>query len=475
MLFDSLSFLIFFPSVVLIYFILPHRFKLFFLFLASCIFYISAVPVYLLVIFLSIFIDYFSAIIISKSKKRKRKIFLCVSLITNIGLLCIFKYFNFFNQNLSSLTNIFGIHYSPFILYVAIPIGLSFHTFQGMSYVIEVYKKNFKPEKNLLKYASFIMFFPQLVAGPIERPQQLLPQFSKKHIFNYDDTISGLRLMLWGMFKKVAIADRIGVFVDPVFADPHSFNGLTIAVATVLYAFQIYYDFSGYTDIARGAARILGYRLEINFNNPYISSSIQDFWRRWHITLSNWFRDYVYIPLGGNRKGKLKLCRNLLITFFLCGLWHGASWHFVIWGVLNGVYLIIFNIWNDRNKNKYHLPSKLSIIITFATVCITWIFFRANSVSAAIYMIKKIFTYPFSNFQFSEIGGSIFLEQNKFEFLIVIVLIFIVETVQIWKSKVFNFLPMGSKSFRWAMYISIIWIIILAEKFGQRQFIYFAF
>lgn len=475
MLFDSFLFLGFFSATVLIYYLLPSRFKLFFLFVASCIFYLSAIPSYLLIIFLLIGIDYTAARLISKSKKRKRKLYLLISLASNIGLLCIFKYFNFFNENLSYASNFLGINYSPFVLQVVIPIGLSFHTFQGMSYVIEVYNKRFKPEKNILKYASFVMFFPQLVAGPIERPQQLLTQFSKKYKFKYDEVVAGLQLMLWGMFKKVAIADRIGLFVDPVFASPQNFSGSAIAAASILFAFQIYYDFSGYTDIARGAAQVLGYKLEINFNNPYISSSIQDFWRRWHITLSSWFRDYVYIPLGGSRKSGIITYRNLLITFFLCGLWHGASWNFIAWGLLNGTYLIIFRFWNSLPYKKIHFPVGISIVITFITVCFTWIFFRADSMQTAIYMINKIFLYPLSGANFSEVGNSIFLQQNKAEFIIVLALIFIVEVVHIWNKKLFSYLPVHSRPIRWATYIALLWIIILSGNFGQREFIYFAF
>src|SRR6266568_3829542 len=276
MLFNSLQFLIFFPITVIFYFSLPLRFRLVFLLIASCVFYLMGTPLYIAVIFLSILIDYIAARVITKAKGKKRATILFISLLTNIGL----------------------------------PLGLSFHTFQGMSYVIEVYKKRYKPEKNILKYALFVLFFPQIASGPIERPQQLLQQFSKIVIFDYAHARNGIRLMLWGMLKKVAVADRIAIFVDPVFAHPAGYNSISLIVATVLFAFQIYYDFSGYIDIARGAAAVFGYRLELNFNNPYSSTSVQDFWRRWNITLSLWFRDYVYIPLGGNRGSRLQTIRN---------------------------------------------------------------------------------------------------------------------------------------------------------------------
>jgi alginate O-acetyltransferase complex protein AlgI len=475
MLFNSIQFLLFFPIVVLIYFIIPSRFRLLLLLIASCIFYAAAIPLYLLVIFLSILIDYVAAIVISKSSGHKRKIFLSISLIANLGLLAIFKYLNFFNQNLSSVTNLLGIEYSPFILSVVLPIGLSFHTFQGMSYVIEVYRKKFKPEKNILNYSLFVMFFPQLVAGPIERPQQLLSQFKAVHKFNYDDVRIGLLLMLWGMFKKVAIADRIALFVNPVFTAPQTYNGVTLAMAAVLFSFQIYYDFSGYTDIARGAARIFGYRLEINFNNPYSSHSIQDFWRRWHITLSSWFRDYVYISLGGNRKSPVRTYCNLLITFLLCGLWHGASWHFVIWGGLNGMYLIMYHLWNDSPFKKiFSIPPIIALLSTFFLVSFSWIFFRANTVSDAWLIVQKIVLNPLQ-FNVAELFPSILMQQNKWEFLIVVLLIIFTEFIHLKKDTVVHSFSLQPKALRWAAYSLLIWTIILAGKFGESSFIYFTF
>src|SRR6266568_1463311 len=474
MLFNSLQFLIFFPITVIFYFSLPLRFRLVFLLIASCVFYLMGTPLYIAVIFLSILIDYIAARVITKAKGKKRATILFISLLTNIGLLVFFKYFNFVNQNVSLLASFFGIQINPLVVTIGLPLGLSFHTFQGMSYVIEVYKKRYKPEKNILKYALFVLFFPQIASGPIERPQQLLQQFSKIVIFDYAHARNGIRLMLWGMLKKVAVADRIAIFVDPVFAHPAGYNSISLIVATVLFAFQIYYDFSGYIDIARGAAAVFGYRLELNFNNPYSSTSVQDFWRRWNITLSLWFRDYVYIPLGGNRGSRLQTIRNLFITFFLCGLWHGAAWHYAVWGGLNGAYLSLNHIKSSIEQLKHlRFPNYISIPFTFFCICIGWIFFRAQSTGDAFQIISTIFS-P-SHITMGNAITSIFLRQSKPEFIIVIIFIIMVEFIQIHANKVivqFNSTPLV---IRWAIYSLLFWIIILAGEFGNTSFIYYSF
>jgi len=476
MLFNSLQFLIFFPITVILYFFLPLRFRLFFLFLASCIFYLAGTPWYIAVIFLSILVDYIAALIITNSKGRKRTTFLFISLLTNIGLLMFFKYFNFVNQNISLIALLFGIHINPLVVTIGLPLGLSFHTFQGMSYVIEVYKKRYKPEKNILRYALFVMFFPQIASGPIERPQQLLKQFSEIVTFDYTQAKNGIRLMLWGMLKKVAVADRIAIFVDPIFAHPSGYSSLSLIMATVLFAFQIYYDFSGYIDIARGAAAVLGYRLELNFNNPYTSTSVQDFWRRWNITLSLWFRDYVYIPLGGNRGSLLQTIKNLFITFLLCGLWHGAAWHYVFWGALNGLYLSICHIKSSISRLKNIVfPNYISIPFTFICVCIGWIFFRAQSINDALNMIKTIFSPTHSHTPIGSILSSIILTQSKTEFFLVLIFILIVEYIQIHKNKIMQIFIRTPLIFRWAIYSLLLWIIILAGEFGNTSFIYYSF
>ena len=476
MLFNSLQFLIFLPIVFFINFLIPTRYRLYFLLLASCIFYLVGTPFFIAVIFLSIIIDYCSARILVTKKGKVRKIIFLVSLLVNIGLLAFFKYFNFFENNTGIIASFFGLKFNPFLLNVALPLGLSFHTFQGMSYVIEVYKKRYKPEKNIFRYALFVMFFPQLVAGPIERPQQLLKQLHKVHSFNYENTKNGMQLMLFGMFKKVVVADRIAVFINPIFISPKDSNGISLVVSIILFAIQIYYDFSGYTDIARGAALIFGYKLEINFNSPYSSRSIQDFWRRWHISLSYWFRDYVYIPLGGSRGSLLKTCLIVIITFFLVGLWHGASWHYVMWGVLNGVYLALFNVSkNITYLKKIKVPTRVSILFTFFLVCTTWIFFRANSISDSFLIFQKVFFDLVPHINGLELIKSVFLGQNKAEFLIVVLLTCLIEFSVLRKSKLIPFFERQPMLLRWAIYTFVVWTIILAGKFGTTTFIYFSF
>lgn len=478
MLFNSFSFLVFFPIVVILYFLLPNSLKKLFLFLASCIFYMFGTPLYILVIFLTIIIDYAAALIIARSK-HYRKHFLILSIISNLTVLIVFKYFNFILGNIGSLSHIFGLSLGTSTFNVLLPIGLSFHTFQGMAYVIEVYKKKFKPEKNILTYALYVMFFPQLVAGPIERPQHLIPQFKVEKNFNYENVRKGLLLMMWGMFKKVAIADRLSIFVQPIYAHPQDYSGITLIIATVFFAFQIYYDFSGYIDIARGSAKVLGYQLVINFNNPYGASSIQEFWRRWNTSVSSWFRDYVYIPLGGNKNGTKRTIINILITFFLSGLWHGASWHYIIWGLINGVYLAIqLTIGNMPyffSKPTARLLVVISPIVTFALVCFAWIFFRANTTADALYIVKKIFSFHEFSMPNSSIVSNFFLNQNIWEVSIVIILILVTEVIHHNALRTSQYILSRSVYVRWSIYILVLWTIILAGTFGETTFIYFAF
>ena len=296
--FSSIHFLLFFPIVTALYFATPYRFRWLLLLFASCYFYMAFVPVYILILGFTIVVDYFAGILIENAQGRRRKWLLIVSLVSNIGVLFIFKYFNFFNTNLKALAEAIHWNYSLESLSIALPIGLSFHTFQAMSYTIEVYRGNQKAERRFGIYALYVMFYPQLVAGPIERPQNLLPQFYEKHDFDYQRVTDGLKLMAWGFFKKIVIADRLAVAVNLVYNAPYKYTGLPLIIATYFFAFQIYCDFSGYTDIARGAARVMGFRLMKNFNRPYFATSVADFWTRWHISLSTWFKDYLFTPLA---------------------------------------------------------------------------------------------------------------------------------------------------------------------------------
>lgn len=398
MLFNSFSFLIFFPVTVGLYYIIPYRYRALFLLLASSYFYMAFVPKYILILFFLIVVDYFLGRTIGKQTGRKRKIFLFISIAANIGTLFFFKYFNFFNENISRVADFVHWNYSPFFLSIILPLGLSFHIFQSLSYVIEVYRGKYEPEKNFLIYALYVMFFPQLVAGPIERPYNLLPQFHVKHDFDFASVAAGLQRMLWGFFKKIVIADNLALYVDAAYNYPHIYPGLTLFVATFFLAFQIYCDFSGYSDIAIGSARVLGFTLMENFNLPYFSRSIAEFWRRWHISLSSWVRDYFYYPfvLSVKRTSGFRVYWGLFIAFVLIGLWHGARWTFVAFGALHGFYTVFGYL---TKKIRQHIAgilgiSKrpflhrfLQIAVTFGFVCLSFIFFRADTIRTAYYIL----------------------------------------------------------------------------------------
>ncbi|NLF80287.1 MAG: MBOAT family protein, partial [Clostridia bacterium] len=397
MLFNSLNFLIFFPTVTLLYFLLPYKLRWLLLLIASCVFYMAFIPKYILILAFTITMDYVLGLLLEKNRGNKK--YLLLSLISNIGVLFVFKYFNFFNSSIADIAAFFNWNYSYAALSLILPIGLSFHTFQSLSYVIEVYRGNQQAERNFGIFALYVMFYPQLVAGPIERPQNLLHQFYERHRFELPRVSEGLRMMLWGLFKKVVIADRLAILVNPIYNDPDGHGGFAFLVATVFFAFQIYCDFSGYSDIARGAAKVMGFRLMLNFDRPYFSRSIAEFWKRWHISLSSWFRDYVYIPLGGNRVKRSRWHMNLLITFLLSGLWHGANWTFVIWGGLNGAYLVLSLLSQNLRHKLVHafaldrlprLHRLLQVAITFGLICLAWVFFRANSFADALYMIRAM-------------------------------------------------------------------------------------
>ncbi|MCO5947671.1 MBOAT family O-acyltransferase [Mucilaginibacter flavidus] len=319
---------------------------------------------------------------------KKRKLFLLISIVVNVGVLGFYKYFNFISENFNLLLVSSRTGPIPMLDFI-LPIGLSFHTFQAMSYTIEVYRGHQKAERHFGIYALYVMFYPQMVAGPIERPQHILPQLHRLNKVNDSKFISGILLMATGLFKKMVIADRLGLYVDPVFSHPHSHSALELLLATYFFAFQIYCDFSGYTDIAIGAALVLGVELMKNFNMPYLATNLAEFWKRWHISLSTWFRDYLYIPLGGNRGPFYYTCFNLLVVFLISGLWHGANWKYLVWGLLHGFLLIGYQV-----LKKLRIEVKgyrfLKWLLTFNLVCLAWIFFRADSVGDAWFILKKI-------------------------------------------------------------------------------------
>ena len=455
---------------------------------ASCFFYMFFKPVYILILVFTIIIDYFAGLWIAKEQDRKkRKYLLALSIIANVGVLAIFKYYNFIAENINLvLQSAHSGKQVPF-LSILLPIGLSFHTFQAMSYTIEVYRGNQQPEKHFGIYALYVMFYPQLVAGPIERPQHILHQFHEKKKFNYENVKSGLILMAWGLFKKCVIADRLALFVNEVYGNPFEYKGLPLITGTVFFAFQIFCDFSGYSDIAVGSARCMGYELMTNFDRPYMSASVGEFWRRWHISLSGWFRDYVYIPLGGNRVSKTRWYFNLLFVFALSGAWHGANWTFVIWGLLHGAYLVSENELYARFPSLKQAGSNTSVFIkrsvVFILVCVAWVFFRATHFSEAIYIISHFLSGIPS--QLKEIFSNIHMERLKYlylnqpgdEFFTAIFFIIVMMTVHFCQRNL-SFDKWVSKKpvyVRWSLYYSLVITFIYFGVFNRSEFIYFQF
>lgn len=489
MLFNSIEFLFFFPIVTILYFLLPHKYRWFHLLISSCIFYCAFIPAYILILFFTIIIDYFAGIFIENAKDKKKKYFLVLSLIANISVLAVFKYYNFFIDNINSLLHTFNIttHTLP-LLNIILPIGLSFHTFQAMSYTIEVYRGNQKAEKHFGIYALYVMFYPQLVAGPIERPQNVIYQFRIKHQFDYDRVVSGLRLMAWGLFKKVTIADRLSILVNNIYDNPAQNSGLPIIVATFFFAIQIYCDFSGYSDIALGSARVMGFNLMKNFDRPYFSKNISEFWNRWHISLSSWFRDYVYISLGGNRVVKWRWYFNLFFVFMLSGLWHGANWTFIVWGALHGIYLIVENVTKSNMEDfskktsliKFPMLQKIiNTIITFLLVSFAWIFFRAKSFNDAITLINNSILETKSYYEGSIHYGlnSIKVFYTKLDWIFILISLSILLIVHwIQRNKSPNLLISKQNIYiRWIMYFGMIILLLFGRQMGKSQFIYFQF
>jgi len=433
------------------------------------------IPVYILILGFTIVIDYFAGIWLEKTEGKKKKWFLIASLIANVGVLAVFKYYNFLNDNLSIFLNSVGYQNKIPHLGILLPIGLSFHTFQAMSYTIEVYRGHQKAERHFGIYALYVMFYPQLVAGPIERPQNLIHQFYEKHSFEYERVVEGLKMILWGLFMKLVIADRLAIYVNAVYNNPEHHTGATLALATVFFAFQIYCDFAGYSNIAIGAAKVMGFNLMTNFNRPYFSESISEFWKRWHISLSTWFRDYLYISLGGNRVSIPRWYFNLFLVFAISGLWHGANWTFIIWGALNGFYLV-FAIVTEKWRKRFgkliwldHLPrlnSALQIGITFLLACFAWIFFRANTTPDAFYIVKSI----------ASLQGPLFIDKTAIGYgFIAILLLLSIELWQEWGIR--SHLPF--KTNHWLTehlaYSALVLLILVLGVFDGGQFIYFQF
>jgi alginate O-acetyltransferase complex protein AlgI len=470
-LFNSLQFLIFFPVVTLLYFLLPHGKRWMMLLIASCVFYMAYKPVFILILVFTIIIDYISGISIENASGKQRRIYLLMSLLANIGVLAFFKYFNFLAENIVAMANMVQhpVAWQP--LKILLPIGLSFHTFQAMSYTIEVYRGNQKAEQHFGIFSLYVLFYPQLVAGPIERPQNLLHQFREKQVFDYTRVADGLKLMLWGLFKKIVVADRLAAYVDQVYNDPTHYHGLPVMIATVFFAFQIYCDFSGYTDIAIGAAQVMGFRLMDNFNRPYFSRSVSEFWKRWHISLSSWFRDYLYISLGGNRVTIPRWYLNLFITFLISGLWHGAHWTFIIWGALNGLFVIgehVLKTLISRLPGIFH-KRFFGITTTFILINFSWIFFRASSLHNARIIISNMVRFSQNGWKWDII--------DPYEFALCICGIIFMEWMHYLQrhNKMRHFFSDKPLVIRWATYSFILWAIWIFGVFGEREFYYFVF
>jgi alginate O-acetyltransferase complex protein AlgI len=496
MLFNSLRFLVFFPVVTALYFLSPHRFRWALLLAASIYFYMIFRPVYILILVFTILVDYTAGLLIESSEGTQRKRWLLASICANVGSLAFFKYYNFLNDTLRSLLGTTGFQDPLPILNIVLPIGLSFHVFQSMSYTIEVYRGHHAAERHFGILALYVMFYPQLVAGPIERPQNLLSQFCERHSFEYDRVVSGLQLMLWGFFKKVVVADRLAPFVNQVYDHVTEYRAVSYVAATIFFAFQIYCDFSGYSDIAIGAAEVMGFKLMKNFNRPYFSRSIAEFWKRWHISLSTWFRDYLYVSMGGNRVSPLRWYFNLFITFLVSGLWHGANWTYVVWGGVNGLYLIgevvILRRFRLLQNSFFDKPwfSFFRTLLTFGLVCFAWIFFRSRSVRDAWFIVSSTVTpsghllndllrcFPATaNLHF--IHAFLFMGQDVTECiwaLVGIVLVLSVEYLQGEIGSVRVRLRSQPVAIRWsAYYAGVILILFFGAFYQSQQFIYFQF
>ncbi len=497
MLFNSFDFLIFFPLVCILYYIIPFRFRHLFLLIASYYFYMCWNPQYALLMLTSTVITYLSGRLIdyangmkdAKQKEKCRKGFLAGSFILNLAILFFFKYFNFAVDTINAALK--TIHVSPVdaTLDIILPVGISFYTFQALSYTMDVYRGDIYTEKNFFKYALFVSFFPQLVAGPIERSKNLLKQINVKHSFDIHRIQYGITRMLYGYFQKVVISDNIAEIVNQIYNHHSKYGAIELIYATVLFAFQIYCDFGGYSNIAIGAAKVMGFDLMENFNAPYLSDSVMDFWRRWHISLSTWFRDYLYIPLGGNRKGRVRKYINLLIVFLVSGLWHGASWHFVAWGGINGLYQVIGDLLKpirdracrllqlDRSTFSHKIAK---IVITFILIDFSWIFFRADSIGQAFSIIKKMG----SGLNLNALTGlNVFQIGLSFEQTAVVLLsILILLAVDVCRYHGMDLSQRFCKQEVWFQYVGYLVIIFAILLFGYygpgfdaSQFIYFQF
>lgn len=478
--FNSLNFLIFYPIIVLLNFIIPTKYRWIPLLIASYYFYMSwSIELVFLILFTTA-VSYFSGILIEKYPKHST-LWLVVSIVSSLAVLFFFKYYNFLEGSVSGIMGLFGAE-KDFTLSLLLPVGISFYTFQTLSYSIDVYRKEIKAEPNFFYYALFVSFFPQLVAGPIERPNNLLPQLKVEHKFNPNDFSVGAKRMLAGFFKKIVVADLTASYVNGVFNSPEKASGGAVAIAAMLFAVQIYCDFSGYTDIAIGCARIMGYKLMQNFERPYSATNIKDFWARWHISLTSWFKDYLYIPLGGNRRGKARGVINILIIFLVSGLWHGADWTFVLWGALHGIYRVV-GMFTYKKRDLLYTNAGIDpasrpvrifrTAVTFALVSFAWIFFRANNTADLMLLLKKLFT---------DFGGISFIGEMGFTLtgILILALSYTITILCDRRYTLSEYSTPDGAAVRDGMPLYLLWSIIFAWLIliagdGSSSFIYFQF
>ncbi|MBR0047401.1 MAG: MBOAT family protein [Bacteroidaceae bacterium] len=472
MLFNSFEFLVFFPLVCIVYFLLKdNRWRIPFLLIASYYFYMNWKPVYAVLIMTSTMLTYLCGLLVEKhaGNKPKQKAFLVTSLVINFAILFVFKYFNFINESVFTLLEMSGLRWNVPNLNILLPVGISFYTFQAVGYSIDVYRGTIKAERNFMTYALFVSFFPQLVAGPIERAKNLLPQFrEREHRFNYNEAIDGLKQMLWGFFMKLCVADVIGEYVTAVYDHVGRHTGTSLVLATLFFVFQVYCDFAGYSNIAIGAARVMGFRLMENFRRPFFSPNMREFWKRWHISLSSWFMDYVYIPLGGSRVKYARYQLNLMTTFLLSGLWHGANWTYVCWGGLHGIFLVVGNLWRKyvhEPQYKTTISRLTGTVVTFCLFCFAVLFFRANDVADAITIIGKIITDC----------GPLFVDNSVFVYGLTALAILIFKDAKDEFNWKVNFMHSKHIVVRYISTIALIAYIILFGSFSGGQFIYFQF
>lgn len=494
MLFNSIDFLIFFPIVAIVYYVIPKKAKTLWLLIASYYFYMSWNAIYALLILTSTVVTYISGILISKADSVKKKKWVVAGSFTiNLGILFFFKYFDFLLDNINAVTSKVGISVISNPFDIVLPVGISFYTFQALSYTVDVYRKDIDAEKNFFRYALFVSFFPQLVAGPIERSGNLLSQIQRlkdEKLFDYKKVVSGFSLMCWGMFLKMVLSDHLSVFVDGVWNNLHMAGMTATIIAAIAFSFQIYCDFGAYSTIAIGAARMMGFDIMENFNTPYFSTSIAEFWRRWHISLSTWFKDYLYIPLGGSRCSKIKKYRNLMITFLVSGLWHGANWTYVIWGGIHGIYQVVGDLLKPVKEKLVRLfkvdvtassHKAGKILVTFILTTFAWIFFRADTLSDAGMFFRRMITRPDP---WALFDGSLYTfgtDVKDFHIIVVAMLALLLADIlrYVKKVDVGEYLYRQNLWFRWIVLFALILMCVIYGAYGinfnSAQFIYFQF